>query len=157
MFKLSKDGLELVRKELTRYETKRSAILPVLYIAQKENKGWISPDVVQHLSEVMELPITQISEVLSFYTMYNKKPVGKYHIQVCTNIACSMAGGRELTKHMTEKLNVKLDEVTTDGRFTITKVECLGSCGTAPMCQINEDYHENLTVQKVDKLLGELR
>jgi NADH-quinone oxidoreductase subunit E len=127
MFKLSKEGLELVKKELTRYETKRSAILPILYIAQRENK-WISPDVVQHLAEVTELPITQISEVLSFYTMYNKKPVGKYHIQVCTNIACSMAGGRELAKHLTDKLNVKFDEVTSDARFTISKVECLGSC-----------------------------
>lgn len=157
MFKLSNEGLEKVKKELNRYETKRSAILPALYIAQNENKGWISPEVVSHLAEVMELPITQISEVLTFYTMYNKKPVGKYHIQVCTNIACAMAGGRELAKHLTDKLNVKLDDVTSDGRFTISKVECLGSCGTAPMCQINEDYHENLTLQKVDKLLTDLR
>lgn len=157
MFQLSKDGLEKVKKELNRYETKRSAILPALYIAQKENGGWISPDVVLHLAQVMDLPISHISEVLTFYTMYNKKPTGKHHIQVCTNVACSMAGSREIVKHLCSKLNVHEDELSSDKKFTVTRVECLGSCNTAPVVQINhDDYIENMSVEKMDKLLKEL-
>ncbi len=158
MFKLSKDGLEKIKKELTRYETRRSAILPALYIAQSENDGWISPDVVMHLSEVMEIPISHISEVLTFYTMYNKKPVGKHHIQVCTNVACCMAGSREIVKHLCTTLNIHEDELSADKKFTVTRVECLGSCNTGPVVQINhDDYIENMSIEKMDKLLKELQ
>lgn len=156
MFQLSKEGLEFVKKELTRYEHKNSAIIPALYRAQKEN-GWISPEVIAHLSEVMDIPASRINEVAMFYTMFNKKPVGKYHVQVCTNVSCAMAGGRELVQHLCNKLGVKAEELTKDNKFTISRVECLGSCGTAPMMQINEDYYENLSTQKVDQILSELK
>ncbi|HEX4923943.1 MAG TPA: NAD(P)H-dependent oxidoreductase subunit E, partial [Bdellovibrionales bacterium] len=131
MFQLSKEGVEYVKKELTRYEDKMSAIIPALYRAQKEH-GWINEDVIEHLSQVMDLPASRIAEVATFYTMFNKKPVGKYHVQVCCNISCAMAGGRELLGGMLEKHHVGLDEVTKDGKYTFSKVECLGSCGTAP-------------------------
>lgn len=158
MFQLSKEGLEKVKKELTRYETRRSAILPALYIAQAENDGWVSPEVVKHLSEVMDIPMSQINEVLTFYTMYNKKPVGKYHIQFCGTLSCAMAGTHEMADYMCEKLGVKDGEVTKDGRFTISRVECLGSCGTAPMCQINiGEYKENLTYEDLDKMINEMK
>ncbi len=157
MFHLSKEGVEFVKKELGRYEDKKSAIIPSLYRAQSENKGWVSDDVVEELSRVMEIPTAQINEVLSFYTMFNKKPVGKYHIQVCCTLSCAMAEARELTDYICEKLKVEEGEVTADGRFTITRVECLGSCGTAPMAQVNDTYHENLTRERVDRLLEELR
>lgn len=158
MFQLSKDGLEFVKKELKRYETPRSAIIPSLYLAQKENGGWISPDVVKHLSDVMTIPMSQINEVLTFYTMFNKKPVGKHHIQICCNITCAMKGGHELVDNLCDKLGVSDGEMTKDGRFTISRVECLGSCDTAPVLQINiDDYTENITPQKLDQMISELK
>jgi NADH-quinone oxidoreductase subunit E len=158
MFQLSKDGLEFVKKELVRYETPRSAIIPALYRAQKENGGWVSPEVVKHLSDVMEIPMSQINEVLTFYTMFNKKPVGKHHIQICCNITCAMKGGHELVDALCDKLGVEDGEMTKDGRFTISRVECLGSCDTAPVAQVNiDDYIENLTPQKLDQMINELK
>ena len=153
MFQLSAEGLATVKKELVRYEDKMSAIIPALYIAQKENKGWISEDVIAHLSQVMEIPASRINEVFKFYTMFNQKPVGKYHVQVCTNISCALEGGREMANHICHELGVKYNEVTADGRFTVSKVECLGSCGTAPMMQVNDTYHEKLTPETAMNLL----
>jgi len=155
-FTFSKEGLTFVKKELVRYEDKMSAIIPCLYRAQEEN-GWISSGVIDTLSREMDIPPARISEVAMFYTMFNKKPVGKYHIQVCCNISCAMAGGREITQKLLNKFHVGLDEITKDGRFTVTKVECLGSCGTAPMMQVNDDYYEDLTNEKVDKLIAEFK
>jgi len=152
MFSLTKDSKEFIKKELERYEDKLSAIIPCLYKAQEQN-GWISPEVIDCLAKEMDIPASRISEVATFYTMFNNKPVGKYHIQVCCNISCAMAGGRELTKHICEKVGVKEDEVSPDGKFTVSRVECLGSCGTAPMMQVNDEYYENLTEQTVDELL----
>lgn len=153
MFKLSEEGLKNVQQELGRYETKESAIIPSLYIAQKENNGWVSNDVIHHLSEVMGIPASRINEVFKFYTMFNQEPVGKYHVQVCTNISCALNGSRELANHICHELKVKINEVTPDGRFTISKVECLGSCGTAPMMQVNDKYYENLTPESAMNLL----
>lgn len=153
MFKLSEQGLVEVKKELARYEARESAIIPSLYIAQKENKGFITPDIIRHLSQVMDIPEARINEVFKFYTMFNQKPVGKYHVQVCTNISCALEGGREMASHICHELGVKYNEVTTDGRFTVSKVECLGSCGTAPMMQVNDTYHEKLTPETAMNLL----
>lgn len=153
MFKLSEQGLAEVKNELARYESKESAIIPSLYVAQKENKGFITPDVIRHLSVVMDIPEARINEVFKFYTMFNQKPVGKYHVQVCTNISCALEGGREMASHICHELGVKYDEVTADGRFTVSKVECLGSCGTAPMMQVNDKYHEKLTPETAMNLL----
>lgn len=157
MFKLSDKGVEFVKKELERYETKRSAIIPCLYRIQEENGGWVSPDAVSYLAELTGIPVVHINEVLYFYTMFNKKPVGKLHVQVCCNISCSMNGGREITQHICEKYNVKPEDISEDGLITVSKVECLGSCGTAPMMQVNEDYHENLTKEKAVEVIEELK
>ena len=153
MFQLSQQGLEKVKSELKRYEVKESAIIPALYVAQKENSGWISDEVIHHLSKVMDIPESRITEVFKFYTMFNQEKVGKYHIQVCTNISCALNGGRELAAHICKELKVKLNQVTEDARFTVSRVECLGSCGTAPMMQVNEDYHENLTPESAMNIL----
>lgn len=153
MFQLSPEGLKEVQKEMKRYETKESAIIPALYVAQKENKGWVSDEVISHLSQVMEIPASRINEVFRFYTMFNQKPVGKNHVQVCTNISCALNGGRELAKHICKELKVGFDQVTEDGCFTVSKVECLGSCGTAPMMQVNDKYHENLTPESAMNIL----
>ncbi|AFY02689.1 MULTISPECIES: complex I 24 kDa subunit family protein [Bdellovibrio] len=153
MFKLSDSGLAAVKSELARYEAKESAIIPSLYVAQKENNGFITPDIIRHLSQVMDIPEARINEVFKFYTMFNQKPVGKYHVQVCTNISCALEGGREMASHICHELGVKYNEVTADGRFTVSKVECLGSCGTAPMMQVNDTYHEKLTPETAMNLL----
>jgi NADH-quinone oxidoreductase subunit E len=155
-FRLSDESLKFVKKELARYEAKESAIIPCLYRAQKENGGWVSPQVIQHLSEVMDLPQARINEVFKFYTMFNQKPVGKYHVQVCCNISCAMNGGRELLESLCEEFKTSVDTVSADGKFTFTQVECLGSCGTAPMMQVNEDYLENLNVESAVHLLKKL-
>lgn len=157
MFQLSQEGISAVKKELSRYETKESAIIPSLYIAQKENKGWVSKEVISNLSGIMDIPESKINEVFKFYTMFNQKPVGKYHVQVCTNISCALEGGRELSNHLCHELKVKLGEVTEDGRFTVNRVECLGSCGTAPMMQVNDKYYENLTNESAMNILRGLK
>lgn len=153
MFKLSEEGTKKVQQELSRYETKESAIIPALYIAQKENNGWVNNDVILGLSQLMGIPESKINEVFKFYTMFNQKTVGKYHVQVCTNISCALNGSRELAHHITQELKVKYDQVTPDGRFSVSKVECLGSCGTAPMMQVNDRYYENLTHESAMNLL----
>ncbi len=153
MFQLSNDGKQKVLNELKRYESKQSAVLPALYIGQKENNGHVNAEVIKELSKVMEIPEAQINEVFTFYSMYNKAKVGKYHVQVCRTLSCMLNGAEELTAHLCTELKVKLNEVTTDGRFTISEVECLGSCGTAPMMQIGSKYHENLTPESAMNLL----
>lgn len=159
MFKLSDEGLKFVKSELVRYETKQSAIIRCLYRAQDENGGWISPEVIAHLSQVMEIPAAQIEEVATFYTMFNMKKVGKHHIQVCCTLSCAMAGGRELTDAMMKEAGCSsTGDVSSDGLFTFNKVECLGSCDTSPMLQINRDpYIENLNLEKGIKLVKDLR
>jgi NADH-quinone oxidoreductase subunit E len=157
MFKLSDEGLKKVHLELARYETKESAIIPSLYVAQAENKGWVSEEVITHLSQVMGIAESRINEVFKFYTMFNQEPVGKFHVQVCTNISCAINGGRELHQHICSELKVKNGETTEDKRFTVSKVECLGSCGTAPMMQVNDDYHENLTHETAMNILRGLK
>lgn len=153
MFQLSNEAKQKVLSELTRYESKQSAVLPALYIGQKENNGHISAEVIKELSKVMEIPESQINEVFTFYSMYNKNKIGKYHVQVCRTLSCMLNGAEELTAHLCNELHVKLNEVTTDGRFTISEVECLGSCGTAPMMQIGNKYYENLTPESAMNLL----
>ena len=153
MFQLTNEGKEKVLSKLKRYESKQSAVLPALYIAQKENKGFINAEVIKELSKVMDIPESQINEVFTFYTMYNKKAIGKYHVQVCRTLSCMLNGAKELTSHLCHELNVKLDQVTADGRFTVSEVECLGSCGTAPMMQIGDKYYENLTPESAMNLL----
>lgn len=159
MFKLSDEAVKYIQSELNRYEQKQSAIIRCLYRAQDENGGWVSPEVIQALSEVMEIPASAIQEVATFYTMFNKQPVGKYHIQVCCTLTCAMMGGRELTAAMMKEAGcADLGEVSKDGLFTFSKVECLGSCDTAPMLQINrEPYTESLTMEKGLQLVKDLR
>jgi NADH-quinone oxidoreductase subunit E len=153
MFQLSNEGLTQVKKELTRYEAKESAIIPSLYIAQKENKGWVNDEVIHHLAQVMEIPEARIHEVFTFYTMFNQKPVGKFHVQVCTNISCALNNARELANHICKELKIGFDQISEDGRYTVSKVECLGSCGTAPMMQVNDAYYENLTPESAMNIL----
>jgi NADH-quinone oxidoreductase E subunit len=126
--------------------------LPSLYVAQGE-QGYVTQEAMAEIARILEIPPTQVYEAATFYTMYNKKPVGKYHIQVCANLSCSLLGADDLVEYLSGKLGIKKGETTEDKRFTLTTVQCLGSCGTAPMLQLNDDYHEDLTEEKIDKIL----
>lgn len=157
MFQLSEEGLKKVQTELSRYESRQSAIIPALYIAQSENGGFITDEMIAYLSKVMDLPVSRINEVFKFYTMFNQNPVGKYHVQICNNISCVLNGSRELTEHVLEAFGCKLNDISLDGKLCISSVECLGACGMAPMMQVNEDYHENLTPEKAVAILRGLK
>ena len=156
-FQLSQEGLKFVEKELKRYETKRSAILPCLYRVQKENRGWIPPSAISYLSRIMDLPEAWIHEVLKFYTMYNTKPVGRLHIQICCNLSCAMNGSRELVEHLCQEFNVKEGQASENGAVTISRVECLGACDIAPMAQVNDQYigplKKETVIQQMKQLL----
>ncbi len=140
---------------LAKYPVKRSAILPLMFIVQRE-RGYLDPPGVVYLARRLNLRITDIWEVATFYSMLHTEPIGKYHIQVCHTLSCKVMGADKITKHCSEKLGIKPGETTKDGRFSLSEVECLGSCGTAPMFQVNFDYHENLTPDKVDQILKSL-
>lgn len=157
MFKLSAEGEAFVKKELERYEDRRSAIIPALYRVQSENKGWVSPEAIKYLSQLMDMPEPWIHEVFTFYTMFNKQPVGKYHVQVCCNVSCAMNGGREMADHIGATFKIKDGEISADGRYTVSRVECLGACDKAPMMQVNDEYHEGLTNEKAIEILRGLK
>jgi NADH-quinone oxidoreductase E subunit len=140
---------------LAKYPVTRSAILPLMFIVQRE-RGYLDPPGVAYLAKRLALRITDIWEVATFYSMIHTEPIGQYHIQVCRTLSCKILGAGKITKHCADKLGLKPGETTADRRFTLSEVECLGSCGTAPMLQINFDYHENLTTEKVDQILASL-
>jgi len=145
-----------LQKIISRYPDRQAALLPALYLAQREF-GWISDEAIAYLAKLMELPKSRIYGVVSFYSMFNRKPIGKYFIQVCQNISCAMLGADGLFDYLSQKLGIKEGETTSDGKFTLVKVECLGACGEAPMMQINDKYYGNLTKAKVDQILAELK
>ena len=140
---------------LAKYPVPRSAILPLMFIVQRE-RGYLDPPGVAYLAKRLALRTTDIWEVATFYSMIHTEPVGKYHIQVCRTLSCKIRGAAKITEHCSQKLGIKAGETTADGRFSLSEVECLGSCGTAPMFQINFDYHEDLTPAKVDEILNAL-
>ena len=139
-----------------RYATARSCIMPSLYIIQKEY-GYITEVGMREIAKILGVKPVLVFEVSTFYTMYNKKPVGRYHVQVCTNISCSIMNGEHIVDVISRKLGVKVKETTPDKKFTLSTVECLGSCGTAPMMQINDKYYENLNDAKVEEILNSLK
>jgi NADH-quinone oxidoreductase E subunit len=145
-------------EELKRhYPQGKAVLLPVLWMIQ-EKYGWISTDSMKFAGDLLGIPYEHILGVVSFYTMFNEHPVGKYNLQVCTNVACMLRGGYELFKYISDKLGINNKETTSDGMFTIEEVECLGSCATAPMMQVNnKEYYENLTTEKIDDLIKDFQ
>ena len=141
---------------LTRYPNREAAILPTLHIAQREF-GYLSDEAIRYVADLLGFTPAYIEGVTTFYTMFNRIPVGKYHLQICRNLSCSLMGAEHLIERVSRKIGVKPGETTSDGRFTLTTVECLGSCGTAPVMQVNDDYHENLTEESIDAILDGLR
>src|SRR5262244_4538499 len=144
-----------IDRHLAKYPVMRSAILPLMFIVQRE-RGYLDPPGVLYLANRLKLRVTDIWEVATFYSMIYTQPVGRYHIQVCKTLSCKIRGAGKITEYCSQKLGIKTGETTADGRFTLSEVECLGSCGTAPMFQLNFDYHENLTPEKIDQVLDKL-
>lgn len=140
---------------LTKYPDKASLSLPSLWMVQYQ-EGWISEDAMIYLADKLDTTPMDIQSIASFYTMFNLKPVGKYNIQVCKTLSCKLCGSEEIRSHLQNRLGIKFGETTKDMKFTLTEVECLGSCGTAPVMSLNDDYVENLTIEKIDKILDEL-
>jgi NADH-quinone oxidoreductase subunit E len=134
------------------YPTKRSVLVPTLLYAQDEI-GYLSDEVIQEIARRLELTELDVRNVISYYSMLTTKARGKYNVQVCTNIACMLRGGEELFAHCRKKLGIGHKQTTQDGRFTLEEVECIGACSWAPAIQVNYDFHENLTVEKLDKVL----
>lgn len=157
--RFSEEALATIRSIMARYPEgkQKSALLPVLHVAQAESDGWLSPEVMDYVAELIGIQSIEVFEVASFYSMYNLSPVGKCVLEVCRTSSCWTRGAEDIVGYISQKLNIREGETTPDGMFTLKTVECLGSCGTAPMLQCGAEYHENLTESKVDRLLDRLR
>jgi NADH-quinone oxidoreductase subunit E len=138
-------------------EQKQSALLKALLLVQENHEGWLSDALIEAVADHLGLPHIAAYEVASFYSMYNLKPIGKYRIDVCTNISCLLSGADKIVEHLKKQLGVEFGETTADGKFTLKEVECLAACAAAPVCQIGRHYHEHLTPAKCDQLLHKLR
>ena len=152
----SPETLKKFEETVSRYPKKEAAMLPVLYLAQQEF-GYLSPEAIDYIAKLMGQAPARVHGVVSFYTMYNMKPIGRHHIQVCRTLSCALGGAEKITDFIKKKLAIELGQTTADGRFTLSEVECLASCGTAPMMQINDDYYENLNEEKVTEILDSLK
>ena len=154
-FKFTRENLDKINDAIKRYPDKQAAVMPALWIAQEQN-GWISNEVMQEIAKVLEINPEDILGVVTFYTMYHQEPVGKYHLQVCTNVSCMLRGAYDIYETVKKSLGIENMQVTADKKFSLEEVECMGSCGSAPMIAVNEDYYENLTVEKIEEILKSL-
>jgi len=152
----SPEGLKEIERLKKFYRFEQGSLLPVLHLAHKEF-GIISDDVIEHVSSLLDIPISNIKDAVSFYTLFNMVEWGQYVIQICHTLSCSLRGAASIVDFLEEKLKIKVGETTPDKKFTLIKVECLGSCGTAPVVRINDQYYENLTIERLDKILDNLQ
>ena len=150
--KLSDEAVARVTELKKRYPDPRSAVMPAWYVAQEE-LGHLGDEAISWVAEQVEMAPVHVRELVTFYTMYYSQPVGQYHFQVCRTLSCALRGSKQLMEHLQERFGIKPGEVTEDGRFSYEAVECLGSCGTAPMCEINDTYFENLTPEKLEAIV----
>ena len=145
-----------IKEILSRYPVKRSALLPLLYIAQRE-EGYVSEPAMKEIAKILGLTPPQVYETVTFYTMFNLKPIGKFHLQVCRSLMCALVGSDDLVGWIHQRLGISPGQTTADKLFTLSTVECLGSCGTGPMMQVNDDYYEQLNNEKVGRILEDLK
>jgi len=158
-FEFSAENRTRADAEIAKYPAgaQRSAVMPLLDLAQRQSGGWLPMPAIEHVAEYLDMPAIRVLEVASFYTMYNLKPVGKHFVQVCTNLPCWLNGSDNIMKACHDKLGIHSGETTEDGEFTLLEVECLGACVNAPMMQINDDYYEDLDSEGTGAILDELR
>ncbi|MGH7795214.1 MAG: NADH-quinone oxidoreductase subunit NuoE [Candidatus Binatia bacterium] len=152
----SSEALGKFEAIVARYPRKEAAMLPALYLAQREF-GHLGPEAIDYVAKLMGQTPARVHGVVTFYTMFNMKPIGRHHIQICRTLTCALGGAEKITAFIMQQLGIEPGQTTPDGRFTLNEVECLASCGTAPMMQINDDYYENLTEKKVDEILHSLK
>ncbi len=152
----SQETLKQFDEVVSRYPETKSAVIPVLYMAQKEF-GFLSQEAIEYVAKLMDIPAARLYGIVTFYTMLNMNPVGRHHLQVCRTLPCALLGSERITNYLKKKLGINLGETTPDGRFTLSEVECLASCDTAPVMQINDDYCENLSEEKIDKVFENLK
>ena len=159
MIKFSEKSLQEVNRIISFYPDgkQKSAVIPVLHLAQQEFGGWLSVETMDYVASILQMDPIEVYEVATFYSMYNLKPVGKYMFEVCQTGPCMLNGSDDIIKYIGEKLGIKPGENTTDGLFTLKTVECLGACGYAPMMQLGKNYREHLTKEKVDAIIEECR
>ena len=154
-FSISEEGKERVQKLLEQYPQKQSAVMPILFIVQEENEH-ISDEAIDWVSEQTGISPVHVMELVTFYTMYRREPLGRYHIQVCRTLSCGLCGAKGLMEYIHKRLGIEPRQVSEDGLFSYEYVECLGSCGTAPMCEINDTYFENLTPEKLGEVMDRI-
>lgn len=154
-FALSPDREKHVEEILSRYPNRQAACIPVLHVCQEQN-GWISDEVVAWVAARLDLSAAHVKGVVTFYTLFNKEPVGKHQVWVCRTLSCALRGADEILHHCEKRLGIHVGETTKDGKVTLRTAECLASCGTAPMIQVDKDYYENLTTAEVDRILDRL-
>jgi NADH-quinone oxidoreductase subunit E len=155
-FKFTQENLDRIEQETKKYPVRKAVVMAALYIAQEQN-GYITFEVMKEVADVLGMTAEEVLGVVTFYTMYHQKQMGKYHIQVCTNVSCMLRGGYEIWNQVKDKFGIDHMGVTEDNKFSLEEVECMGSCGTAPMIAINEDFYENLSKEKVEELLESLK
>jgi len=155
---LSENAREHIKQWILRYppEQKCSGVFEALRVAQEENGGSLTTEIMNAVADLLEMPHIAVYEVATFYSLYLLKPVGKHVIDVCTNISCSLNGADKIVAHLKNKLGIDFNETTADGQFTLREVECLGACVAPPVCQIGKKYYENLTPEKIDSMLEKL-
>ena len=157
-FDFSPENIELARRIIAKYPTGRqaSALLPLLDLAQRQNGGWLTLPTLDYVAQFLGIPPIRVYEVATFYTMFNLHPVGRHHVQVCTNLPCWLRGSDDLVETCRRRLGIGIGETTEDGLFTLSEAECLGACVNAPMAQIGDDYYEDLSPESMENILDAL-
>ncbi len=156
-FALSEERERELKEILSRYPNKMAACIPVLHLCQEANDNWVSDEVIAFVAKRLELGTAHVQGVVSFYTLFNRRPPGKHQVWVCRTLSCALRGSDGILHHCEKKLGIHAGETTKDGKVTLRTAECLASCGSAPMMQVDKTYYENLTAEKVDEILDRLR
>jgi len=152
---LSEENLKKIEELKKSYPTTQALVLPVLWMIQEEH-GYISEESMKYAAQLLGVPFAHVLGVVTFYTMFHSKPLGKHHIEVCTNVSCMLRGSEKIVELLEKRLGIGLGETSKDKKWTLSEVECMGSCGTAPMLSVGEEYHENLTPEKLEQILSDL-
>lgn len=155
-FSLNADDTKKLDQIVGRYPNKMAACIPVLHLCQEANDNWVSPEVIEYVAQKLELSTAHVKGVVTFYSLFNESRPGKHQVWVCRTLSCALRGGSEIIAHCEKRLGIKVGETTRDGKVTLRTAECLASCGTAPMMQVDKRFVENLTIERVNQVLDEL-
>ena len=155
-FALNTEQDQKLEQILSRYPNKMAACIPVLHLCQEANASWVSDEVIEFVAQRLDLPTSHVKGVVTFYTLFNQKPVGKHQLWVCRTLSCALRGSDKILEHCEKRLGCHAGETSKDGKVTLRTAECLASCGSAPMIQVDKTYYENLTIEQLDRILDSL-